>query len=363
MEEIELSRTSSPQGDSEKRNAERKRAPAVIVFTSTRALWATFALIYGVSFLLCLVGAVVLSMDSYVMSHFSGHNILTVLTMVVLIVSGILRLPMAKFIDEFGRAHGFLMAAGLSIMGLIIQAAAQSLVTTIVAQVLFGIGWNCLDYVLSIVLADMTSLKNRALIYGIYVTPIVITSFAAPAIAEQIYSRFGWRMAFSGFLLVFHGPEAPAPALVIFQMFIGYSLRFFIACSQMAVMANIDHKDVALSVGIWGTFVSIAAAVGSGISGSIWARAVPPVLLDSLPADSRNFTEAITGSSENEKTYPIGSPIRDSVVTAIWAAQEEMVIMGLCFVPVAFACIFMWRNINVRKIDNGEKVAARAVIW
>lgn len=100
-------------------------------------------------------------MDPYVMSQFSGHSILGVLTMVVCIVSGVLRLPMAKFIDEFGRAYGFLMAAGLSILGLIIQAAARSLFTTIVAQVIFGIGWNLLDYVLSIVLADMTSLKNR----------------------------------------------------------------------------------------------------------------------------------------------------------------------------------------------------------
>lgn len=140
-------------------------------------------------------------------------------------------------------------------------------------------------------------------------------------------------------------------------------MRIFIACSQMAVMANIDHKDVALAVGIWGTFVSIAVAIASGISGSIWARAVPRVLLDSLPADSRNLTQVITGSLKNDETYPIGSPIRDAVVTAIRAAQEEMVIVGLCFVPVAFACIFMWRNFNVRKCDSGESLRARAAIW
>lgn len=169
--------------------------------------------------------------------------------------------------------------------------------------------------------------------------------------------------AFTGILLVFHGPEAPATALLIFQMFIGYSMRIFIACSQMAVMVSIDQKDVALAVGIWGTFVSLAAVIGSGISESIWARAVPHALLDSLAADSRNLTKVITGSLENEKTYPIGSPVRDDVVSAVWAAQGEMIIMGLCLVPVAFACVFMWGNINVRKRDSGEKAATRAVIW
>lgn len=102
-----------------------------------------------------------LSLTPYVMSHFSGHSILSVLTMVVQILSGVLRLPTAKFIDEFGRARGFLIATSLTVLGLSIQPLAQSLATSIFAQVLHGIGWNCLDYILTVILADMTSLKNR----------------------------------------------------------------------------------------------------------------------------------------------------------------------------------------------------------
>lgn len=44
MEEVELSQTSSRQGDDEKRNAERKKAPNIVVFMSMKALWATFIL-------------------------------------------------------------------------------------------------------------------------------------------------------------------------------------------------------------------------------------------------------------------------------------------------------------------------------
>lgn len=81
--------------------------------------------------------------------------------MTVKIVSGVLLLPMAKLIDEFGRAHGFLMAIGLTTLGLAVQTSAQSLGTTNFARILYGIGWNLMDYVLTIVLADMTTLKNR----------------------------------------------------------------------------------------------------------------------------------------------------------------------------------------------------------
>lgn len=185
-----------------------------------------------------------LSMNPYVMSHFSMHSIASDLTMTVGIVSGVFILHIAKVMDEFGRAPGFFMAAVLPILGLIIQAAAQSWVASFVGQALFGIGCSFLDYVLSIVLADMTSLKNRgtpfsplfravcslqsrsrdsrtlplskpkhqlplisagtlltyygtALIYGIYLTPIIITSVVAPAIADRVHSQVAWRVAFS----------------------------------------------------------------------------------------------------------------------------------------------------------------------
>lgn len=131
----------------------------------------------------------------------------------------------------------------------------------------------------------------------------------------------------------------------------------------MAVVANVEHKDVAAAVGVWGTFLCIAVALGSGFSGAVWTRAVRYVLESALPADSRNLTEEIAGSLVKQKEYQMGSPIREAVIAAYWVAQEQMVIMAICFVPVATACIFMWRNIDVRKRDNGDNEKARDVIW
>lgn len=96
------------------------------------------------------------------------HSMASDLTMTVGIVSGVFILHIAKVMDEFGRAPGFFMAAVLPILGLIIQAAAQSWVASFVGQALFGIGCSFLDYVLSIVLADMTSLKNRGTLFFLH---------------------------------------------------------------------------------------------------------------------------------------------------------------------------------------------------
>lgn len=177
------------------------------------------------------------------MSDFSGHGLLSIVFMVNRIVSGVLRLPFARFIDTFGRLHGLLMTTGIIVLGLVLQTAAQNLATTAVAQVFQGIGGNFMDYILSVLLADMTSLKNRSmypshnkssrmfshittdiktilysvefrffadlrigtgLAYGIFATPIIATSFASPKIADTLYTIIGWRWVFgaSSFILV-----------------------------------------------------------------------------------------------------------------------------------------------------------------
>lgn len=82
--------------------------------------------------------------------------------MVVKIISGLSRLPMAKFIDAFGRTHGLLVSTALMILGLFIQASARSIAATGAAQILYGIGWNSLDYVFTVLIADLTTLKNRS---------------------------------------------------------------------------------------------------------------------------------------------------------------------------------------------------------
>lgn len=171
------------------------------------------------------------------------------------VVSGVLRLPFAKFIDEFGRLHGFLLTSGIVTFGLVLQAAAQNLATTAVAQVFQGIGWSFMDYILTVLLTDMTSLKNRSmfhsprvsskpvphimidmntiifsihigaladleittgLAYGIFVTPTIITSFASPKIADTLYTRISWRWVFGASSFIFVGLLSPL-AIALFR--------------------------------------------------------------------------------------------------------------------------------------------------
>lgn len=164
------------------------------------------------------------------------------------ILGGMLRLPLAKFVDTFGRPRGLFMTMGVITFGLVLQAAAQNLATTAIAQVFQGIGLNCMDYIFTVLLVDMTSLKNRSmfysqhtcfkllsrttidintiphsiyvgvftdlgittgLAYGIFVTPTIVASFASPKIAELLYTRISWRWVFGASSVIFVGLFSP----------------------------------------------------------------------------------------------------------------------------------------------------------
>lgn len=126
---------------------------------------------------MCLVESVLHRLTPAAMDHFSGHSVLPTLTVAVRIVSGVLMPPTAKFIDEFGRAYGFVFWSSLTILGLLFQTWAYSLATTIVAQLLLGIGWSCTNYVLTVVLADISTLKNRSMsILPLTCQALIVTS-------------------------------------------------------------------------------------------------------------------------------------------------------------------------------------------
>jgi hypothetical protein len=57
------------------------------------------------------------------------------------IVGGVLRLPLAKILDIFGRPQGFALTAFFLVIGLASMAACNSVEAYAVAQIFYWVGW------------------------------------------------------------------------------------------------------------------------------------------------------------------------------------------------------------------------------
>ena len=78
---------------------------------------------------------VVGSLTPFATSDWSSHSLLTVIQIVANSMTAAVYIPMAKLLDVWGRAEGFLLMLCLCTLGLILMASSKNLPTYCAAQV------------------------------------------------------------------------------------------------------------------------------------------------------------------------------------------------------------------------------------
>lgn len=147
------------------------------------------------------------------------------------------------------------------------------------------------------------------------------------------------------------------------QVFNGIGTGIFATCAQIAIMASVTHQEIAVAVALWGMFGSIGAAIGQAIAGALWTNILPDQLYKALPEESKNLTMTIYSSFVIQQDYPMGSPIRDAIIVAYADVQRKMVIAGCAFMPPVVIAVFMWRNINVKKLELEKGKQTKGTVW
>ncbi|KAI1117743.1 siderochrome-iron transporter MirB [Nemania sp. NC0429] len=194
-----------------------KQVEAIIAVWSRQLLIVMFILLYLVTFVDALLGVVQASLIPYVTSSFSEHGLLATTSILATIVGGVFALPIAKVIDIWGRCEGFIIMVALVVLGLILKAVSQNVETYAAAHTIYWAGHVGMNYVISIMLADMTTLQNRLILFGINSTPTIATVFAGSRIADLFYTYSNFRWAFGAFLIILVVFAAPVALVFIWS--------------------------------------------------------------------------------------------------------------------------------------------------
>ncbi|KAL2066675.1 hypothetical protein VTL71DRAFT_2747 [Oculimacula yallundae] len=187
----------------------------VIPIRSKASLRLTYIFILLIVAMNAIQTQITSNLMAYVVSDFSAHSLIPVIGIVSGIMSGVLKLPIAKLLDIWGRAEGFAFMTLIGTIGLLLMAVCKNVETYAVAQVFHAIGFGGMDYVLQVVLADISSLANRALAMSLASTPYLITTFAGPKIAEIAFNSFGFRGTFTLFAVLTPLVAAPFYCILI----------------------------------------------------------------------------------------------------------------------------------------------------
>ncbi|KAK5953383.1 MFS sugar transporter [Knufia fluminis] len=540
-----------------------RRVRAITSVWSKQTMVLMFVLLYLVSFIDQLLTSVDGALNPYVTSTFNRHGLSPSVSVIATILGGSSKLPLAKVIDIWGRVEGFMVMLVVLVVGVIMKATCQNIETYFAAYTLYWVGHLGILYVIDVMLADMTSLRNRMIMFGINGTPTIASTFAGPRIADLFYNQVSWRWGYGAFAIMMVGSCIPVIVVMIWQQrnafksgavekkvshrtwwqsighyfieldvvgiilitaafsmillpfsiasyapkgwasgyiiamevlgvlcipafyvweryfspvqflnwhyltertiigscllygvmfisifawnayfssylqvvhrlsittsgyvlnsfsltsaiftpFIGLLIRYtgnfkwvaysgvpiillgtallipfrqpnthvgilvmtqilnglgsgiFATCGNLAVMAPVSHQEIAAVTAIWGMFGSIGASVGNAIAGALWNNILPAQLYERLPEESKAQSATIFASLITQLSYADGTPERDAIVGAYGYVQRRMVIAGAAFIPLCLASIYLWKNINVKKLERERGTQTKGNIF
>lgn len=542
-----------------------QRVRAITTVWSRPTLISMFILLYLVLFVDFVQNANDAALNPYITSSFGAHGLLNVVGIMSTILGGCVPLALAKAIDIFGRIEGYLFSLLVAVAGMIMKATCVNVEMYFAAHVLYWTGHIGLLYIIDVMVSDITTLKNRMIIFGINGTPRIASTFAGPAIAQLFYEKSNFRWAFgafaiiivgfsipalgvmiymfrkatamgvitsrrspvqrawyqsiwyyfiqfdivgiilimfafslillpfslapyapnfwstpyiiamevlgvllvpafyawekyltpvpflpwkyltertivgscllygamflstfcwnryfysylmvvnrqsmtsasyilnafsltssvfgpifgviisktgnfkwfaytgvpimligTGLLIPFRAPSTSAGVLALTQVLVGFGTGIFVTCGQIAVMSPVSHQEIAVVNAIWGLFGGIGAAIGMAIAGALWNNIAPTMLHDLLPESAKSTSRQIFGDIELQMSFADGSPERDAIVATYFHVQRLMVISGACFVPLCLICIFVWKNINVKKLEEEHGKQTKGLVF
>ncbi|EXJ86882.1 hypothetical protein A1O3_03836 [Capronia epimyces CBS 606.96] len=189
---------------------------AVTLTWSKQSLVCVFILMFLLYFVNAFQASILSNLTPYVTSDFEQHSLLTVIYIVSNSMTAATYIPVAKILDLWGRAEGFLVMVVFADVGLILMASCNSLSTFCAAQVFYSIGFGGMIYSIDVITADASKLKNRGLAYAFTSSPYMITAFAGPKASEGFYEGISWRWGFGCFSIIL--PVVAAPLFIILKL-------------------------------------------------------------------------------------------------------------------------------------------------
>lgn len=133
------------------------------------------------------------------------------------VVGGVMKLPIAKVLNIWGRAEGMFVFTGLFILGIIVLASCTGPSGFAAGYVLYWVGYNAIYLILDVFLADTSGLRNRAFAFGFSNTPFICTAFTGPLAAQSFLNMTTWRWAYGAFAIIF--PCVLLPLGVAFKFY------------------------------------------------------------------------------------------------------------------------------------------------
>lgn len=209
---------------------------AIAIAWSKPALVIFYVLVWVVYLVTAICTTGMGALAPYVTSSFMLHSLTPTVSIISTVVVGVCNLSTAKILDVIGRLQGYTLGLFVTSIGLIMMAATTSVEMYAAAQVFWSTGSSILGFTLGILVADTTTLKNRALMLGLAGgTPNIVATWVGGPVAEAFLAGPGWEWCFGMYSIVF--PVVGTPLIVLLCYYARRSRKL-----QIAARSNVPAQ-------------------------------------------------------------------------------------------------------------------------
>ncbi|KAJ2983147.1 hypothetical protein NUW58_g6299 [Xylaria curta] len=159
-------------------------------------LIAVYSSIFLMAFATSLEGQVTYSVVAFATSAFSSHSLVATVYVIQGVVNAVIKPPMAKVADVFGRLEAFIACIVLYVLGYIQMASSVNVQMFAAAQILYSAGSTGLQILQQVLIADTSDMRNRALLSSLPSVPFLATTWIGPLIGNAFLSHSSWRWAY-----------------------------------------------------------------------------------------------------------------------------------------------------------------------
>ncbi|KAL2417568.1 Siderochrome iron transporter 2 [Exophiala dermatitidis] len=179
-----------------------KKAEAVALVWPRWAVYATYGWIWVAFFMLALQQGTTSIFNARAYAEFVTAPQITTANMLSSVIGGVVKLPIAKVLNIWGRAEGFFVFVCVYLIGMIVIAASTGPNGYAAGYVLYWIGYYSVYLIMDVFVADTSGLRNRAFAFAFVGTPFICTAFTAPKLGQAFLSATTWRWGYGAFVII-----------------------------------------------------------------------------------------------------------------------------------------------------------------
>lgn len=131
--------------------------------------------------------------QTFAASSFNRLSLVAALNTAQVIISAVMKPPIAKISNVIGRAETYIFTVSCYIISYILCASSKTINVYAGGLVFYSIGQTGTQILDTIIISDLTSTRMRGFAVGFSYFPFLVTPWVSAFIVQSVVDGIGWR--------------------------------------------------------------------------------------------------------------------------------------------------------------------------